>query len=165
VARRPRGLEEATNVSFERVDRREVVRWWAERFGVPEEVFEPYEFYAKGRKAIWAIRRSEHLPKLVGPLRLEALGMVIMRMGKFGWKPTTNAIQVFGRHARKNVVDLDERQMRAFVAGEPIKGPFEGLEEGFVVVRYKGRPLGCGLYRRGVLHSQVPKIRRRVELI
>jgi len=34
-----------------------------------------------------------------------------------------------------------------------------------VVVRYRGRPLGCGLYRQGVLHSQVPKIRRRVELI
>ncbi len=149
-------------MAFTKADRRQVIAWWSERFGVPEEVFEPYDFYLKGKGTIWAVRRFERLPT---GLRLEALGMVIMRKGKLGWKPTTNAIQVFGRYARKNVVDLDERQMRAFVAGEAIKGPFEGLEEGYVVVRYKGRPLGCGLYRGGVLRSQVPKVRRRVELV
>ena len=150
---------------FERVDRGEVISWWSKRFGVPEEVFEPYEFFRTGKGTIWAIRRSGKAPGGLEGLRYQALGMVIMRMGKFGWKPTTNAIQVFGRYARRNVVDLDERQMRAFVAGEAIRGPFEGLEEGYVVVRYRGLPLGCGLYRHGVLLSQVPKIRRRVELV
>jgi len=149
-------------LAFRKADRREVVSWWVERFGVPEEVFEPYEFYMKGRGTIWALRRTDKLPE---GLKFEALGMVIMRKGKLGWKPTTNAIQVFGRHARKNVVELDEQQMRAFVAGETINGPFEGLEEGYVVVRHKGVPLGCGLYRHGRLFSQVPKIRRRVELL
>jgi len=148
-----------------RADRREVVAWWAERFGVPEEVFEPYDFFITGKGTVWALRRSERAPGGVQGLRYEALGMVIMRKGKLGWKPTTNAIQVFGRHARKNVVELDEAQMRAFVAGEDIRGPFPGLEEGYVVVCYRGVPLGCGLYRRGVLRSQVPKVRRRVELI
>jgi len=145
--------------------RREVVAWWAERFCVPEEVFEPYEFFITGKGTIWALRRSERAPRGVEGLRYEALGMVIMRKGKLGWKPTTNAIQVFGRYARKNVVELGEAQMRAFVAGEAVRGPFPGLEEGYVVVCYRGIPLGCGLYRRGVLLSQVPKVRRRVELI
>ena len=147
---------------FEKADRREVVKWWEERFGVPEEVFEPYEFYLRGRNTIWALRKTDKLP---AGLRFEALGMVIMRRSKFGWKPTTNAIQVFGQHARKNTVDLNEEQMRAFVAGLDVKGPFEGVEEGYVVVRYRGLPLGCGLYRRGVLKSQVPKARRRLELV
>ena len=147
---------------FEKADRRAVVKWWAERFGVPEEVFEPYEFYLRGRNTIWALRKTDKLP---ASLRFEALGMVIMRRSKFGWKPTTNAIQVFGQHARKNTVDLNEEQMRAFVAGLDVKGPFEGVEEGYVVVRYGGRPLGCGLYKRGVLKSQVPKARRRLELV
>ena len=147
---------------FEKADRREVIRWWSERFGVPEEVFEPYEFFMRGKNTIWALRRTEKLPT---GLKFEALGMVIMRKGKFGWKPTTNAIQVFGRYATRNVVELTEEQMRVFVAGGDVEGPFEGLEEGYVVVKYRGKPLGCGLYRRGVLKSQVPKVRRRLELI
>ena len=152
----------AVALAFRKANRREVIKWWAERFGIPEEVLEPYEFYLKGKGTIWALRRTDRLP--IG-LRFEALGMVIMRKSKLGWKPTTNAIQVFGRYARKNVVELSEAQMRAFVAGEAIDGPFKGLEEGYVVVRYKGVPLGCGLYRRGRLISQVPKVRRRLELI
>lgn len=146
-------------------DRQEILAWWAERFGVPEEVFEPYDFFATGKGTIWALRRSERAPGGIKGLRYEALGMVIMRRRKLGWKPTTNAIQVFGRYAKKNVVELNEAQMRAFVAGEAVRGPFPGIEEGYVIVRYRGVPLGCGLYRRGMLISQVPKVRRRVELI
>ena len=150
---------------LKKADREEIIAWWAGRFGVPEEVFEPYELFITGKGTIWALRRSERAPRGVEGLRYEALGMVIMRKGKLGWKPTTNAIQVLGRYTRKNVVELNEAQMRAFVAGEDVKGPFPGLEEGYVIVSYGGVPLGCGLYRRGVLRSQVPKVRRRVELI
>ena len=149
-------------MAFKKADRREVVRWWSERFGVPEEVFEPYEFFIRGRNTIWALRKTDRLP---AGLRFEALGMVVMRKSKLGWKPTTNAIQVFGRYARRNVVDLDEAGMRVFLAGGDVRGPFEGVEEGYVVVRYRGLPLGCGLYRRGILKSQVPKARRRLELL
>ena len=149
-------------VEFRKADRKEVISWWAKRFGIPEEVFEPYEFFVRGRNTIWALRRSDKTP---WGLRFEALGMVIMRRGKLGWKPTTNAIQVFGRHATRNVVDLDEEQMRTFVAGGTIRGPFPGLEEGYVIARYRGVPLGCGLYTHGVLKSQVPKIKRRMELL
>jgi len=157
MSARPRPLK--------KTERQEIVAWWANRFGVPREIFEPYDFFSTGKRTIWALRRSEKAPGGLKELKYEALGMVIMRKGKLGWKPTTNAIQVFGRHAKKNVVELNEAQMRAFVAGEAIKEAFPDLEEGYVITCYKGVPLGCGLYKRGVLRSQVPKVRRRIELI
>ncbi len=145
---------------FRKVNPKSIVRWWVERFGVPEDLFRDLEFYMKGKTNVWAVRKFERIPSL----RYDAVGMVVVRMVKGSYKPTTNAVQVFGRWATKNVVDLDEEEVRRFISGLSVEVEAP-VEEGYVIVRYRGLPVGCGLYRRGVLKSLVPKDRRIHELI
>lgn len=123
---------------------------WRSRFGTPEEIFYGYSFFLRARN-IWAISDSA-LPDL----RYEALGMRIMSMKNRPWKPTTSALQMFGRHATRNLVVLDREEAWRFLSGGSLRKDCDA-EPGYVVVSYGGDVLGCGLYSSGRLVSQIPK--------
>ncbi len=137
------------------MDRSEVAALWRSRFGIPECAFDGYQFFRKAQ-SVWCISDSD-LPKL----SYEALGIRIMSLKDRPWKPTTSALQIFGRYASKNLTHLDEKQAWVFLAGgsQPLEAD---LEAGYVVVFYRGEVLGCGLYSHGKLVSQIPKERRLV---
>lgn len=138
---------------FEPLVKEEVVDLLHSRFGIPGEAFEGCRFYRKA-KSIW-VMSDEDLPNL----SYEALGLRMISLKDRPWKPTTCALQVFGKYATKNVVHLDDCQAKAFLAGE--RQPLDvEREPGYVVVFYRGEVLGCGLYSRGALASQLPKERR-----
>ena len=145
---------------FEPLLASEVAVLWQSRFGIPEEVFSGYQFFRKA-KSIWAISDTA-LPRL----SFESLGMRIMNLKDQPWKPTTCALQVFGKHATRNLVHLEENQALHFLEGgtqeiEPdLKSDSSYAEMGYVVVFYRGEVLGCGLYSHGKLVSQIPKERR-----
>lgn len=138
---------------FEPMGKEEVVALLHSRFGIPGDAFEGCRFYRKA-KSIWVIS-DEDLPNL----SYEALGLRMISLKDRPWKPTTCALQIFGKYATKNVVYLNDCQAKAFLAGE--SQPLEAeCEPGYVVVFYRGDVLGCGLYSRGALASQLPKERR-----
>ena len=141
--------------SYELLNSREVTDLWQSRFGLPEEAFSGLKFYRRA-KSIWALS-GEELPNL----SYEALGMRIMSLKDRPWKPTTCALQVFGKYATKNIVELDQEQARVFMAGESQQLVCD-CEPGYVVVFYRGDVLGCGLYSHNKLTSQLPKERRIV---
>jgi NOL1/NOP2/fmu family ribosome biogenesis protein len=143
------GSSRTRNV-FEPLHRSEVTALWLERFGIPESAFDGYRFYRKAQ-SIWVVSDVD-LPVL----SYEALGMRMMDLKGRVWKPTTCALQIFGGLATKNVVHLNGDQARAFLAGgtQEIES---ATEPGYTVVFYMGEVLGCGLYSRGRLISQVPK--------
>lgn len=138
---------------FEPLSRSEVADLWHSRFGMPKTVFEGYRFYRKAQ-SIWVIS-DEDLPNL----SYEALGLRMISLKDRPWKPTTCALQIFGRYATKNVVHLNDCRAKAFLAGERQALEAE-CEPGYVVVFYRGEVLGCGLYSHGILASQLPKERR-----
>ncbi len=138
---------------FEIEDRSQVISLWSERFGIPEEAFSGYSFYRMAQN-IWAFR-GPPLPRM----SFETVGLRIISLKDKLWKPTTSAIQVFGVTATKNVVSLGEREAREFLAGGTLEVSAD-VEPGYVVVRSGEDILGCGLYSRGRLISQVPKDRR-----
>jgi NOL1/NOP2/fmu family ribosome biogenesis protein len=143
------GSSRTRNV-FEPLHRLEVTALWRERFGIPESAFDGYRFYRKAQ-SVWVVSDVD-LPVL----SYEALGMRMMDLKGRVWKPTTCALQIFGGLATKNVVHLNGDQARAFLAGgtQEIES---ATEPGYTVVFYMGEVLGCGLYSRGRLISQVPK--------
>jgi len=142
-----------------RATRREVVEWWDERFAIPPETFEGYSFWEKGKGKIWILRGE-----IASPIRVEALGMKFLRTRQEHWKPTTNAVQRFGRRARRNVVELTREQAQRFVRGETQELDWDG-DWGYLVATHelagKQGPLGVGLYVHGELQSPVPKGRQR----
>lgn len=107
----PSSSRTRTRNVFEPLSASEVAQPWQLRFGVPDDVFSGFQFFRKA-KSIWAISDAA-LPRL----SFESLGMRIMNIKDQPWKPTTCALQVFGKHATKNLVHLNEEQAMIFLEG------------------------------------------------
>ncbi|WP_255167916.1 DUF7122 family protein [Natrononativus amylolyticus] len=142
-----------------RATREEVVGYFADRFGVPPGTFDEYTFWEKGAGKIWVY--AGEAPSLA---ELEALGMTCLRTRQEHWKPTTDAVQRFGRHADSCVVELDRERAARFAAGEDQELEWDG-DWGYLIVACEVvgdlEPLGVGLYVHGELRSVVPKGRQR----
>jgi len=142
-----------------RATRREVTDWWVERFGLDRETFAAYSFWEKGAGKIWAFAGD-----VESPADVEGLGMTFLRTRQEHWKPTTDAVQRFGREATANVVVLDPEEARDFLRGEDTDPDWDG-DWGYLVAAHEiaggVEPIGVGLYLYGELRSQMPKGRRR----
>lgn len=70
-------------------------------------------------------------------------------------KPTTRFIQSFGYMATKARLDINRHELQRLVAGERVAVDMD-LENGYVILFYKGCVLGLGLLINGILRSQLP---------
>ncbi len=145
-----------TKNDFETIKSEKIAELLIKRFGIAESAFNGYCFFRKAR-SIWVMSNAI-LPKL----RYETLGIRMMNLKDCPWKPTTAALQIFGKFASKNVVKLDLQQTRSFLAGESLL-IYIDVEPGYVVVVHRDEVLGCGLYSFGKLISQIPKDRRMIK--
>jgi NOL1/NOP2/fmu family ribosome biogenesis protein len=154
-------------VPFAEIDGAPYADWWMRRFAPVADPFRGMRFYRRGRTNVWVgtadIRGLEST-------RMDAVGIHLMRVGRRVWKPTSTSIRSFGAGATRNLFDLEETELRPFLAGadselgsdDPRR---ELLTHGFVVVRWKGAPLGCGEWHgRGVLASLVPRNQRLADI-
>jgi NOL1/NOP2/fmu family ribosome biogenesis protein len=142
-----------------RATREAVVEWWVDRFGLDPDTFEGYTFWEKGSGKVWAFASD-----LDSPADVEGLGMTFLRTRQEHWKPTTDAVQRFGRDATKNVVVLDEDDALAFLRGEDTDPAWDG-DWGYLIAAHDiagdVEPIGVGLYLYDELRSQMPKGRQR----
>jgi len=138
-----------------RVSREEVIEFFADRFGIDPAVFEGFSFWEKGKGKIWIF--ADDAPS---PIRVEGLGMTVLRTRQEHWKPTQSAIQRFGGHATKNVIEIDGEAAAAFVRGEDQELDWDG-DWGYLIAAHtvggEREPIGVGLYVYGELRSTVPK--------
>ncbi|AZH25390.1 DUF7122 family protein [Haloplanus aerogenes] len=141
-----------------RATRHEVIEWWVDRFGLPEDTFDGYTFWEKGAGKIWIF--ADDVPS---PTDVEGLGMTFLRTRQEHWKPTTNAVQRFGRAAARNVIVLDPDEATRFLAGEDLEPAWDG-DWGYLIVAHEiaggVEPIGVGLYVHDELRSVIPKGRR-----
>jgi NOL1/NOP2/fmu family ribosome biogenesis protein len=135
-------------------ERREILDYFMDRFGIPEKAFDEFRFL-KGERKIWVVRDHPELERILNQLKVESAGIPLLRTKISIWKPTTAGLQFFGRHATRNVIELDGEVLRAFLNRESIEGPFS-LEPGFVIVRWREKVLGCAVCGKGKLRSQIP---------
>lgn len=138
-----------------RASRQEVVDFFDERFGIEPSVFESFTFWEKGKGKIWIF--ADDAPS---PIRIEGLGMTVLRTRQEHWKPTHSAVQRFGKHATKNVVDLSGEEAAQFAQGEDQDVDWDG-DWGYLIAAHElaGErvPVGVGLYVYDELRSTVPK--------
>ncbi|AXG06904.1 hypothetical protein DU500_10935 [Haloplanus rubicundus] len=141
-----------------RASRAEVIEWWVDRFGLPDDTFDGFTFWEKGAGKIWIFAAD-----LPSPTDVEGLGMTFLRTRQEHWKPTTNAVQRFGSRATKNVIELAPDEARCFLAGEDLEPDWDG-DWGYLIVAHElaggVEPIGVGLYVHDELRSVVPKGRR-----
>ena len=138
-----------------RASREEVIDFFTERFGIEPAVFEDFTFWEKGKGKIWIF--ADDVPT---PIRVEGLGMTVLRTRQEHWKPTQSAIQRFGGHATKNVIEIDGEAAATFARGEDQELDWDG-DWGYLIAAHtvggEREPIGVGLYVYGELRSTVPK--------
>lgn len=134
----------------------EVLEYMKQRFGISKSVFKDYTFFIRGEK-IW-IASKDILQWKEEKINVQSVGILFARVFKT-IKPTTNAAQLFGIHAKKNVIELSKEELDQVLRGYDIsKG--EEIENGYVILKYKNDVIGIGLNRNGRIKNQIPKSRR-----
>lgn len=142
-----------------RPSREEILQWWDQRYAIGREGLAEFTFWEKGAGRIWALHHD-----LPGPIRVESLGLPVLRTRQEHWKPTTDAVMRFGEWADRNVIVLEEHAAKRFLAGEDQDRDWDG-DWGYLIVAHElagsVAPIGVGLFTYGTLQSMIPKGRRR----
>jgi NOL1/NOP2/fmu family ribosome biogenesis protein len=125
-----------------------------ERFGIPQEVFSNHNLFRRGH-TFWLLNKDNRLPALAS-LRVESVGLPLLRWVKIHLKPTSAALQLYGVHADKNVVSLQTSQLKELIEHKEIKGEFPA-SFGYVILATEDVIIGCALYLPGRLISQIPR--------
>jgi hypothetical protein len=89
-------------------------------------------------------------------LRVESVGVPLLRRVKTHLKPTSAALQLYGKYSTDNIVKLEFVQLAELVEKKELNGEFP-VSPGYVVISTKGVFIGCALYLPGRLVSQFPR--------
>ncbi len=142
-------------------ERKEILAYFLERFGIPERVFDAFQLMRSG-KVIRVISELPGLREAMGLNMAGVLGIPLLRTKRPVWKPTTVGIQLFGYEATRNCLDLDDARVRLVLRGEPLREDL-AFTNGYLILKWAGHVLGCGFYENGILESQIPGEWRGVE--
>jgi NOL1/NOP2/fmu family ribosome biogenesis protein len=135
-----------------------IFEYLKERFGIPSSALETTELVKSSD--LWVSSRAAARFPVRNPVRR---GIRFARILTRGFKLTTAAIQVFGRYATRNVVNLGPLEAARYVRGQDVEvDPCETVENGQVIVTSGEDVLGSGLYKDGRVKNQIPKARRIV---
>lgn len=135
-------------------DRDRILDYLEQRFGIPRSLFN--EFLLFGRKKSWWLLNKTHHLFAASQLKAVTTGLrAFQRVGRF-LKPTTRFMQIFGCHASKAVIEINDIQLEALKQGETLPGD-PSLTNGYVIFSFKDHILGLGLQIDGRIHSQLPR--------
>ena len=90
------------------------------------------------------------------------MGFVAGKVGTNGIEAKSEFIQLFGKHATKNILELDEIQAKSFVEDDFVEINLGG--SGWKIAKFGTHILGIGKLRDGKLYPDfIGKGRKRVE--
>ncbi len=140
---------------IERAEREKIIGFLRDRFGIEEEHLGGYHFY-EGRRSVW-LSSMETDPEFFGMKKVEFPGIRALRKVNGRYKPTSFFLQILGAHATRNLIDLGREELGELLEEGRLSREFPDIEDGYVIIRYEGDILGCGLYRGGMLKPQFPR--------
>ena len=126
-----------------------------------KEDAEKYAFLRNAEDKIF-IANKEVFSIDFSKIRINSLGVYFAQYDKMGLRLSIEGSQMIGKHAKKNFVEIDEKQAKEWMKGEDIFIGEEKELNGFVLVKYNNDFLGSGKYQKetGKVFNFVPKARR-----
>ena len=141
-------------------EREEMLSSLRNRFGFRPDTFDDYDFFINTKNKIFILNKTTSSIINSYPKKLMNAGLLFARRDAV-IKPTSNMIQIFGKSARRNTINLSRPRTRMYVEGFDIDFREEiPAEEGYVILRYGRYNLGCGLLRDYALKNVLPKAKR-----
>ncbi|MGQ4913302.1 MAG: methyltransferase RsmF C-terminal domain-like protein [Candidatus Asgardarchaeia archaeon] len=131
-----------------------------DEFGI--EQFE-FEIFKSGKRRLWICTKDLAKLDLRG-LRLHSIGFYFGELDDNLIRLSFDATQVFAKKIKKNIIEVNDEQAKAWFEGYDIKIPediAERYNERYVVLKYKDDFIGCGKVKNGKVWNYVPKDRRQ----
>ncbi len=95
-------------------------------------------------------------------LNVNSIGLYFGRIIHNEFKLTIEGTQLLGKYAKKNVIELTDKEVMDWMHGFNIDK--ESSHEGFVIIKHNDDFLGCGKHKNNKIFNLVPKERRIVSL-
>lgn len=95
-------------------------------------------------------------------LRVDKFGLYVAEIKGNAVRLSKEGAQLLAKEARdklKNIVSLDDREVKAYFHGIDLRKNLGG-ESRFVLIEYKGDIIGCSKYKEGIILNYLPKIHR-----
>jgi len=107
-------------------------------------------FYLGGKNRVYAYKECD--------VEIEAAreGIYFGTIEEDGIRLSIEGSFIIGKHAKKNVIEVDEEQAKRWLKGEDLELPLSG----YWIVRWGKYYLGCGKGNGKILKNFVPKNRR-----
>jgi NOL1/NOP2/fmu family ribosome biogenesis protein len=116
-----------------------------------------YTFMLSDKDKVYIVNRDIDRIDL-SKLRINSLGMYLGEIKHNEIRLTIEGAQLVGPHAKKNVVELDDKEARLWLKGYDIEK--EASVQGFVIMKHNNDFLGSGRCKEGKISNFVPKTRR-----
>jgi len=97
-----------------------------------------------------------------GDLRILSLGIRALKKDprtSFGERPTSDLLRMMGDVLEQGVVELEGGEVLEILERRPVE--IAEVDRGFVAMSFRGRILGRGWVKDGVLHNEISKARSR----
>ena len=119
------------------------------------------KFVIGGKGRVFAYKECELDDENVRNVRK---GLYVGAIERNGFRLSIEGSFIFGRFAKKNVVEVDEERAVRWLEGEDIEVEVDGEVEGYCIIKWGEYFLGSGLIRtegrKTVVKNFVPKDRR-----
>lgn len=142
----------------EAADRHRLFSYLELRFGIPEKLFDSYLLFSK-KKSWWLLRHSPFVGS-GAQFKIAIPGFRAFQKINRYVKPTTRFIQIFAGKATKAIVDVKQKELKSIETGEPFPVDL-ALENGYVILSFRGHTIGLGLLIEGTIHPQIPRNENR----
>jgi len=135
---------------------KKILNWLKEQYGIKELKIDR-AFLKNNKDKIFLI--SKDISELqTRNIRLNLIGMYFAKEVKDGIRLSIEGSQLIGPKAKKNIIDLDEKQLDDWLNGQDVE--YETDSKGFVIIRYNNDFYGVGTAKEGKILNYVPKDRR-----
>ncbi len=119
----------------------------------------PWAWYQSTKNDLFVI--SKDITKIdATKLRINSVGLYIAEFKNSEVRLSIEGSQLIGPHATKNVVELDETELRKWLRGEDLNKTVDA--QGYVILKSGNDFVGCGKIKEGKILNFVPKARRVV---
>ncbi len=145
--------------------------------------FKSYLFFKNSKNKIYLLSNFNNLANDLLKLRIENHGLYIGTLKNDGFRLSIEGSFLFGRYAKKNIVEIDEKQLNEWMKGYDLSLKSENqimlynttnnksyfvsyskdltsINHRYLLLKFNGFFIGCGRLIDGVIKCTVPKERR-----
>ncbi len=116
-----------------------------------------YEFLLSERNKVYIVNKD--IAKIdLTKLRVNSIGLYFGEIYSDGLRLSIEGSQLVGPTAKKNILELTEKELKEWMRGEELIKPVE--HSGFVIIKYGDDYFGCGKAVNGKVLNYYPKTRR-----